>query len=146
MAEALRQYDPKKVIITWNAIPLHIGIIAGTFLTLERDVATWSSKVGIDGELGRVRTNNFRGFARFTLRNGSPTNTALSGLLQADEFTGVVVGPMLIVDFSGFTLYASPIAYLEGWPIDKFGIAEGTREWTLICNPLIPFPAGSQQL
>lgn len=139
----LARYDPSSVIGVWGATPILEGAAAGTFVTLERIERTWSLRKGVDGEGARVRTNNFAGAVRFTLRNGSRINTFLSAQLQADELTGVIHPPLLFKDFSGLTIWASPLSWLDGWTRDSFGTSEENREWTIICDPLIPFPGGS---
>ena len=145
-ANRLAQYDPAKVAATWGAIPLLEGIASGTFITLERSERTWALDVGSDGEAARRRTNNFTGIVRFTLRNGSLTNNILTSALQADEITGTVVSPFLMSDFSGTTTWASPLAFLDGWPQESFGTDESNRTWSLVCVPLIPLPGGSREL
>lgn len=142
----LAQYNPSRVKATWGVIPLLEGIAPGTFITLDRIERTWKLPVGADGETCRVRTNNFTGAVKFTLRNGSATNTALTVALQTDEITGLIVSPFLLGDFSGFSTWASPLAFLEGWPPESFGAGENNRTWTLLCSPLIPLPGGSKTL
>lgn len=142
----LAQYDPTRVKATWGGIPLLEGIAKGTFITLERRSPTWKLPVGTDGETARIRTNDFTGVVKFTLRNGSRTNTGLAAALQADEITGITVSPFGLGDFAGATLWASPLAFLEGWPKESFGDTEETRQWSLLCSPLIPLPGGSQSL
>lgn len=142
----LGNYDPKSVKATWGVTPLLRGVAEGTFITLDRRERTWTMPVGVDGEPARVRTNNFTGVVTFTLRNGSPTSTALTAQLQVDELTGVVVAPFFLTDFSGFTIWSSPLAFLEGWPTEAFGSGENSRTWTLLCSPLIPLPGGSKSL
>ena len=140
---ALVEYDPRAVVMTWGPTLLTRGIPQGNFVTIERNSVTWELRRGGDGEVARVRTNDFSGRISFTLRRGSQTNTALAAQLQVDEITGLIILPFLLKDLSGVTLWASPIAFLEGFPIDSYGGDEGTREWTLLCDPLIPFPGGS---
>lgn len=149
----LAQYNPSRVVASWGvpglpfgSIPLLEGAASGTFVNLERTSRTWSLKVGGDGETTRTRTNDFSGIVRFTLRNGSRTSNLLTAALQSDEITGVVVGAFLMTDYSGTTLWASPLAFLEGWPPESFGDTEENRTWTLICSPLIPLPGGSRSL
>ncbi len=142
----LGNYDSSQVKAAWGVIPLLAGRSAGNFITLERRVRTWTMPVGIDGEAARTRTNDFTGVAKITLRNGSLTNTALTAALQIDELTGVVVSPFFMTDFSGLTVWSSPLAFLEGWPVETFGSGENTRTWTLLCSPLIPLPGGSKSL
>jgi hypothetical protein len=142
----LAQYNPARVKAGWGVIPLLNGIAPGTFITLERRSRTWTLPVGVDGETARVRTNDFTGIVTFTLRNGSLTNTALTVALQIDEITGLTPAPFYLTDFSGLTFWASPVAFLEGWPNESFGAGENTRTWTLLCSPLIPGPGGSKSL
>ena len=142
---ALVEYSPRQIVAHWGPTPLTLGIPEGHFLSVSRNRPTWSSLKGGDGEAARVRTNDFSGIVLFTLRRGSQANTALTVQLQIDEATGVIVAPFMLKDFAGLTLWTSPRAYLEGFPVDTYGDSEGTRDWALICDPLFPFPGGSVQ-
>ncbi len=141
----LAEYNPSDVRIIWGPTQLNVGIPQGTFVTLSRTERTWTHLKGGDGEAARSRTNNFAGRVDFILRKGSATNTALSLQLQADELTGVIVLPFSLLDFNALTVWASPSAYLEGWPDDVYSTDETNRNWSLICDPMIPFPGGSLQ-
>ena len=108
----LGRYDPKSVIATWGVIPLLSGRAPSQFITMERRTRTWALPVGVDGEAARVRTNDFTGIVNITLRNGSLTNTALTVALQIDEITGLAPTPFFMTDFSGLTVWSSPLAFL----------------------------------
>lgn len=143
----LAQYDPTTVIFTWGGVPLPIGTSSGNFLRLERSVPMWQMIVGIDGEVTRVRSNDFSGIVTFRMRQAAFNATALSALLTLNEFTGlygVFAGLTFILTDapSGTTLWTSPLAFLEGWPADEYGTSENDREWTLLCPQLIPFLGG----
>ncbi len=143
----LAQYDPTTVIFTWGGVPLPLGASSGNFLRLERSSVMWRMPVGIDGEVTRVRSNDFSGIVTFRMRQAAFNATALSALLTLNEFTGlytVFAGlPFLLTDVpSGATLWTSPLAFLEGWPADEYGTSENDREWALLCPLLIPFLGG----
>jgi hypothetical protein len=138
----LRDYDPRSIMIRWGGTNLNQGIASGTFITVARNGPTWRHLKGSDGEAARSRTNDFGGRVDFTLSKQSLTNTLLSAQLQADEITGLIVFPFGLVDINGLTVWSSPLAYLEGWPEDSYGTEEINRNWSLICDPLIPFPGG----
>lgn len=138
----LTYYDPSKVKFNWGLIPLHEGIAKGTFVTQQRDTRTWRIEKGCDGDYTRVRTNDFLGTVKFTIRGGSRINLLLHIAQQVDELTGLGISPYGFGDFSGSTSWASPIAYLDGPPVDAFGDRETNRVWTLICCPIIPLSIG----
>lgn len=143
----LAEYDPTTVIFTWGGIPLPLGASSGNFIRLERSEVMWRMPVGIDGEVTRVRSNNFSGVVTFRMRQAAVNATALSTLLTLNEFTGIYGAfaglPFLLTDVpSGATLWSSPVAFLEGWPVDEFGTTENDREWVLLCPQLIPFLGG----
>lgn len=122
------------------------GAASGTFIAAGRSVPSYRMIIGTDGEAARIRTSNFSGRVTATLRAESTTNTILAAFQQSDEITGVVVGPLVIIDFSSqATIWASPLAFLEGPPQDNFTDGVRTRVWTLWCNPLIPFPTGGKE-
>jgi hypothetical protein len=146
MESKLREYDPSKVILIFAGIPLNQGIVKGTFITVARDERTWRHEKGVDGEATRVRTNNFAGRVEVSMQQAAAIQAALAAVLIVDELTGLGVGFMYLQDFSGRTLHASPRAYLEGQPDDAFGTDAGVRVWSIICDPLLMFSGGSQEV
>ena len=141
---ALKEYDPKQVVVSWDGVTLNEGIADGTFVSVTRTERVFALSVGGDGGTTRVRQNNQSGTVTVTLRAGSATNELLSVKVQDEETGTSHVGPLLVKDFSGNTLHESEQAFLEGFPDDAMATEEGTREWVLLCPVLRMFPAGNK--
>ena len=142
----LGRYNPAEVTGVWGAISFLEGIAAGTFVTIDRIERSAKLVVGIDSEVAPVRANTFAGTIQFSLLSGSPTNALLAVQLRIWEESGIGIAPLTLRDASGFTLYTSPLALLEGWPTDTFATTESVRTWMLLCNPLIPFTGGNRAI
>lgn len=141
----LVNYDPREVIIIFGDVPLHRGIVDGTFLTIGRVSKTWRTEKGCDGEVQRVRTNDRRGIARVTMQQGAVLHAVIAALALADEKTGLGVVPLFVNDFSGHSLYSSPRAWITGYPEDAFSTVAGVRTWEIECHPLLIFPGGNKE-
>lgn len=139
-------WNASSVYATWGATPLLEGAAPNSFVRVFRNVPVWRQVKGADGEGARIRTNDFSGRVEFEVIATSTTNNLLTTQLQDDQITGVVRSPFGLFDFDGTTLWASPNAYLEGWPDEAIGSEVGRRRWAIICDPLIAGPGGSVQV
>lgn len=132
---AVRSYDPKSIIVTVGGVPIS-GYTEGTFVTITRDEDTWAKNVGADGLVSRVKTNNFTGSCVITLKQTSPSNDYLSGIIAADEITNSAVVPVLVKDLSGTSTYFSGTGWIKKWADSSFSKEIGDREWTLDLSTL----------
>ena len=130
---SVRTYDPKNVIVTIAGIPMS-GFSDGTFLEVDRNEATWNTVVGADGFVTRGKTNNFTGTMTLTLKQSSPSNDVLSGLLALDEATNTGVFPILVKDLSGNSIYFSANAWITQYANSTFGKDINDRQWTLMLD------------
>jgi len=64
---------------------------------------------------------------------GSPSNKVLSAMYNADlkSPNGFGVGPLLIRDTQGVTVFAGTQAWIAKMPKVTFGQKLGNREWTI---------------
>ena len=131
---ALKEYDPKQVVATWDGIDLNKGIVEGTFITIARTTRTFTINVGGDGGGTRVKSNDRSVTITLTLRAGSETNGQLSDRVADEELPNPVthVAPLMIKDLSGNTLHKAPQAFPDGPPDDEFATEEGEIEWTFL--------------
>lgn len=144
----LRQYDPKKVALTWDDIDITEGIAAGTFISVSRNVPRNSLNVGADGGGTNVVANDRSGVVTVTLRKGSAVNAALSDKMKEQEAENGTpsVGKLGIKDFSGESQVDSPKAVLQGFTDMSFSDTEDNNEWSWLCLDLNMDPRGSLEL
>lgn len=127
---SVRTYDPKNIIITVGGVPIS-GFSEGTFVEIDRNEPTWNLVVGADGLVTRGKTNNFTGSVIITLKQSSPSNDILSGLLAIDEATNAGVFPVLIKDLSGNSIYFAGRCWINQYANSTFGKDISDRQWTL---------------
>lgn len=130
---SVRTYDPKQVIVTINAVPIS-GFSDGTFLEIDRSEPTWNTVVGADGLVTRGKTNNFTGTVTLTLKQSSPSNDVLSGLMAIDEATNAGVFPILVKDLSGNSIYFGGRCWVTQYANSTFGKDINDRQWTLMMD------------
>ena len=126
-------YDPKQVIVTIGGVPMS-GFSDGTFLEIDRNEPTWNVVVGADGLVTRGKTNNFTGTVTFTLKQSSPSNDVLSGLMAIDEATNRGVFPILVKDLSGNSIYFGGRCWVTQYANSTFGKDISDRQWVLMMD------------
>lgn len=124
----VRTYDPKQVVISIGGVPIS-GFSDGTFLEIDRNDPTWNMVVGADGLVTRSKTNNYSGTMTLTLKQSSPSNDYLSGVLALDELSNAGVVPVLVKDLSGNSIYFSANAWINKYPDSAFGKDISDRQW-----------------
>lgn len=130
MAGGVRTYDPKNIILTINGIPIS-GYSDGTFLEIDRNEPTWNTVVGADGLVTRGKTNNFSGTLTVTLKQSSPSNDILSGIMALDEVSNTGVFPVLVKDLSGDSIYFAGSAWINQYANSTFDKAITDRQWSI---------------
>lgn len=133
-------YDPRRVIITFGPLPL-TGLAEGRFVTIRRDVATWSNIDGTNGERKRIRTRRRGGTIEVILRGTAPVNRLLSVLARVDERAGNVFAPLAVTDTLNGGFFFSKSAYIERFPEMVYSKGEGDVAWKFVCDDLdMTFP------
>lgn len=127
---SVRTYDPSSVIITIAGVPMS-GFTEATFLEIDRNEPTWNMVVGADGLVTRSKTNNFSGTLTLTLKQSSPSNDVLSGLLAIDEATNAGVFPVLVKDLTGNSIYFAAQAWITQYANSTFDKDVSDRQWIL---------------
>ncbi len=141
---ALHTYYPDQVAIVFAGIPIS-GFADGTFLSVEQNEDSFTLQVGTDGEGCRSRTNNRSGRATFTLGQWSASNDLLSALHNVDINTpnGDGIGPLLIKDNSGRSIFTAEKAWIVKPPAAGYGREAESREWVIETDNLIQQHGGN---
>lgn len=126
---SLRSFDPKLVKISFGATLL-TGFAEGTFVKVSRNGAAFEKSRGSDGSVDRINKNALDFTVTVTLKQTSPINAILSGLMLADQLKNKGVLPLVIKDLGGSTLFTAAQAYISKDPDQEFGDSLTTREWT----------------
>ena len=127
-------YNAKEVNVIICMIPLVDGLDEGTFLkvTPVGDVA--DSEVGADGHVTIIGKNDPRFEIEVTLMYGSKHNEEFSALfaVMANNTTGAAIGPSLIKDNNGATLYAFSKTIPKTHAGTENGSAGKSRTWKFL--------------
>jgi hypothetical protein len=121
------------------------GYADGTFLALARDEDAFKKHIGSSGEGARSKSNNRGGSATFTLMQSSPCNDLLSALHAADDLSGAGVGPFIVKDGSGRSLYAAENAWIRKAPDGEFARELSNREWVIDMDDMKLFTGGNTE-
>lgn len=96
----LHNYSPDFVDVVFKGITI-TGFAEGTFIEVEREVDTFTKKVGSLGDVARTRSLNKSGKITITVMDTHPINDSLATVIAQDEQDGSAVGAFSLKDRSG---------------------------------------------
>jgi hypothetical protein len=145
MPGGIKVYDSNQVDVVFNGLTIDSGRADGTFVKIDWEADRFTDKAGADGETTRSKTNDKRATITLTLMQSSASNAALSALAALDDVApnGAGVGPVLIKDRSGLSLYSAPASWIARSPDAEFAAEAGTREWKIRVSGLQAFDGGN---
>lgn len=138
----VKTYNPADVVIVVAGIPIS-GFADGTFLSIGRNNPSFTDGTGADGEGFRSKSNDKSGTATLTLLQTSASNALLSALAALDEASGDGIGPLLVKDNSGTSLYSAQTAWIEKPADSEFAREKSDREWVIKTDLLNVFVGGN---
>lgn len=129
----MKVYDADQVTIMIAGLLIDSGYDDGEFLRIEPEAPDFVDKVGTDGEVTRSKTNDRRATVSVILMQTSIGNAILSALNNTDRVgqNGAGVGPFLVRDKQGTSLYAGPECWISQPPTVSFDREPTAREWTI---------------
>lgn len=140
-------YDSNEVSLIAAGIPIESGRgeEGGTFVKIEHLTDAFVDVVSLDGEVTRSKTNDNRATVTVTLMSSSASNALLSALHTADKLAGngAGVGPLLIKDNQGNTLFAAPACWIVKTPDFEFAQKAMPVEWQIRVANMVPFIGGN---
>jgi hypothetical protein len=150
MDTTVRTFDPSQVKITL-ALPSTATVLSGyadgTFVKITRSGAAFEKKKGADGTVDRCNRNAYDFEVEITLKQTSPYNAILAGILAADQLSNSGVFPLTIVDLSGPTgapsTFFAPQAWIEKDPDVEYGDSLKNHTWKFQTGAGTNFIAGN---
>jgi hypothetical protein len=141
---ATKVYDPASVLMSFAGIPIR-GFADGTMVNIEFNEDAFSLQMGTDGEGTRSKTNNRSAKVTISLMQSSDTNDLLSGVhtLDLNSPGGDGVGPLLIKDGQGRSLFLAEKAWIMKSPGAEYGREATAREWVFEMSELIAVYGGN---
>lgn len=126
----MRQYASDKVEISWQGLDLMQGVAQGSFITEARNAPTYSQKpTGVRSRVVRTRQPDRSGTLSIVLDQESETHKQLRALMQLDDVTRSVVGPMKVRDLSSGEDFTYTNAYIQTEPDEIRGTEAQTVTW-----------------
>ena len=138
MAESTKIYDLGRVNLIFLGIPFSAlgGYGEGeSTIKIEKADPNFTHKRGADGSVARSKTYSRIYTVTISLLQTATANTVLSGLALLDENAdnGAGVGPILVQDGGGLSLFGGSESWLEGPPKTvEYGPQAGNREWVIV--------------
>lgn len=112
------------------------GLAEGSAVKIKRNKAIFDEKVGMQGDVTRIRNTDKTGLITLELLKSAPTNQALSALALVDENTGDGIFPILIKSPNNLTIAAAEHAYIKEWPEIDFADTETSVQWQIAAADL----------
>lgn len=142
----METYDPKLYTVVVAALPIDAeGYADGEFIKVERDTDGWTDVAGTGGGVARAKQHDKRATVTLTLLQTSPMNAVLSTLAVLDDESdnGAGVGPFLLKDRGGLSVYAAAACWVARMPdvtLEKNVVA---RQWKIRIAKLKAFEGGN---
>ncbi len=126
-------WDATQLLMVFMGIAVDTGFDENEFLDVEPEAELFGHKVGADGEVTRFRNNNRVVKITLKLMQTSIANTLMSALANLDQNTpgGAGIGPMLIQDLQGTSLFAAEFCWISKMPKRTFAREVQVREWEM---------------
>jgi len=128
---SLWTYSPSDIQILIAGIYPIEGYINGSFVSVAKDIAPFSSEKASDGSVGRIYNNNDDYTITLTIMGQSPSNDVLTKLWQLDEITQRAKFPLLIKDSVGTSFFYSSNTWIRAVPPLEYNETELERTWVL---------------
>lgn len=138
-------YDADQITIVVAGILINSGYADGEFCSIQQDTDDFTDVVGTDGEVARSKTNDNRATITISLMQTATANALLSVLSNIDKIAsnGAGVGPLLIKDLAGTSLYAASKCWVAKAPDVTFDRGATSREWKIRCADLVRLDGGN---
>lgn len=143
-AELIGTYKGDQVFVSVGPV-LISGFSDGDAISVKRATGLYSTKVGVDGSVARIRSANKSGSIEIKLLQTSSVNDELSKLFYVDNFNedGSPVLPISVTDGNGTTLCSAGQAWLKAVPELTFSDSISVRTWAFDCADLKLFVGGN---
>ena len=137
---SVNTYDPNELDIILGGIRAE-GFGEGAMVSIAYTTPRYSSVVGTDGKVTRVRSADRRATITITLSQTSEVNDRFSDLLNGDTAAGNGSGvvDLRIADKQGTSLYEDDKVWIQGDPGVTFSNGHENREWVIECADLRSF-------
>lgn len=130
----LAHYSPEDVIVlVAGSIPI-AGMAEGTFISVSKEDAPFTTKISADGVVSRNYINSQVYNVTLTLHSASASNDVLTKLWIVDESTQRGKFSLLIRDPLGSSHFHSNVAWISKTPQMEFADKISNREWTITCT------------
>lgn len=145
MAANLKVYDASEVSFVFAGLPIDSGYADGEFIRIEKTEPDFKAVTGTDGEVTRSKTGSSHHTITLVLMQSSSGNALLSAIRNVDLLgkNGAGVGPILIRDRQGTSIYVGSKAWIAAPPKVSFDRAASSREWTFECADMVRVDGGN---
>ena len=150
MDKNVRTFDPSQVKITLalpTAATVLSGYADGTFVKITRTGDAFEKKKGADGTVDRINKNAYDFEVEITLKQTSPFNAILAGILATDQLTNNGVFPLTITDLSGPaagpSTFFAPQAWIVKDPDVSYGDSLQNHTWKFATGAGANYIAGN---
>jgi len=133
----VKEYDPKSVTIMVAGKAISGFAEGADFVSIDRDMESWTKTVGAGGEVARARTRDQSGKITLSLLQTSESNSHLESLMYADDNLG---GGQFTVNvyynqFNGAV--QSDASWITKPPTVTYGEGIATRTWVIECARIL---------
>lgn len=133
----LAHYSPERVTVLLGGAVQISGFVDGTFITVSKDSAMYSTKESADGKPTRTFKKSSIFNVSLTLASTSDSNQLLTYTSGLDTLTQMGKFPLIIKDQLGGTLLFSLTSWIESLPDSDFSTTIDGRTWEIKCSQAV---------
>jgi len=143
----LHEYDPDQVQTLFDLVPVS-GFAEDKMVDIEEDGKLFELVQGADGQSTRSKVLKRSALVTIHLMTTSQLNAAFSAIVQQDLLSpgGAGVGPLLIRDGNGASLFTSATSWIEERPKKSYGTKAEANEWKIRVVDYVFFEGGTAPL
>lgn len=136
-SNVIAHYSPERVTVLLGGVAQISGFVDGTFITIAKDSAMYSSRESADGKITRNYKKSSLYNVSLTLASTSDSNQLLTYTSELDVLTQMGKFPLIIKDQLGGTLLFSLTSWIESLPESDFSTSVEGRTWQIKCSQAV---------
>jgi len=142
---AASTYSPSDVSFKLYGLFEVNGFSSGSFISILKDQARFSTTVGAQGNVSRMHHPNDVYRVTISLAQSSLWNQILNAIHELDESSLVGMFPLVISDGSGDSFFVSSTAWIDGVPDVSYSNGMEVREWSFTCSDMVYNLGGNEE-
>lgn len=133
MSDILAHYSPEDVTVLLAGFVQVSGFVAGTFVSIKKQLPVFSEKKTADGVVSRLHNKSDLYKVTLSLHSASDSNQVLTYMSKLDDITKMGKFPLIIKDQLGSSIFFASQCWIESLPDVDYSESIDSRNWEICC-------------